>query len=183
MSFDWSKLKGVLGAALPAVASVIGTSYAGNAVKTLCNVLGLKEDSHPDEIANAYASASPEQLLQLKQLDSNERIRMEEIASNEFIQSYVAAMQDKASARTMNIEGRKEKDNTPRNLAYIITIATLLYFGLICSPWVSITGSEKDIVCIILGVMLGNWKEITGFYFGSSAGSRKKDEIISLQQK
>ena len=176
---DWSKLKGVLGAALPVVASVLGTPLAGGAVKALCNVLGLEDDASPAELENAYAIATPEQLARLKEIDSNERIRMEEIASNEFIRAHEIAKADVASARTREVESKKTGD-TEWIMKFIVIATFLIFCVLTLLPFFTTQDDfDADIIKNSLEIIKGMLWLVIGYYFGSSYSSRKKDDLIA----
>lgn len=54
-------------------------------------------------------------------------------------------------------------------LGFFATIGVLFYKT-------DIPGPVKDILLVMLGALLASWKEVTGFFFGSSSGSVKKDE-------
>ena len=168
MSFDWSKLKGVIGNTLPVIASVIGTPLAGGAVKTLCNVLGLKDDTAPDDIATAYQSASPEQIIKLKELDSIERIRMEEIAAY-----------NTNSAREMAKEMVKagKFDWTPRFLV-ISTVSMLFILTIICL-FIDQDSTDTQVINNVIQTLTNLLLLGFGYYFGSSSSSRRKDQTIA----
>ena len=53
---------------------------------------------------------------------------------------------------------------------FLGTIAGLIYSGR------SIEASVKDILLILIGVLASSFKDVVGYYFGSSLGSSKKDE-------
>lgn len=165
---SWSSVKSIIGNTLPAIAGILGTPAAVAPIKALCNIFGLKDDAKPDEIAEALQNATPEQLLRAKEIDSYERIRNAEIT-----------VYDRDSARKMNIAGRENKDNTPRNLAYIISFMLFLMIFLICSSYINISGTERDIACMLLGMLANEWKGAMQFYFGTTINSGKKDDVIS----
>jgi len=54
-------------------------------------------------------------------------------------------------------------------LGFFATIGVLFYKA-------DIPGPVKDILLVMLGALLASWKELTGYFFGSSSGSAKKDE-------
>lgn len=60
-------------------------------------------------------------------------------------------------------------------LAVMITIGFFAVVGVLL--WKDNIGSPvKDILLVMLGALLASWKELTGYFFGSSSGSAKKDE-------
>jgi hypothetical protein len=168
MSFDWSSLKGAIGNVLPAIASVIGTPLAGGAVKTLCNALGLKDDSSPTDIEAAYQSATPEQLIRLKELDSIERIRMEEISAY-----------NTNSAREMAKEMVKAGafDWTPRFL--VMATVSMLFILTVACLFINQDTADTTIINNVIQTLTNLLLLGFGYYFGSSSSSRNKDATIS----
>ena len=64
----------------------------------------------------------------------------------------------------------------PSVLALTTVIATFLLFFYFAQG--QFTGDKKDIVIYILGVLSTITTQIFAFYFGSSAGSKEKTEIL-----
>jgi hypothetical protein len=67
--------------------------------------------------------------------------------------------------------------------AFLAIVVTFGFFGVIA--WLMYAGKidpgVKDILLVLLGALLASYKEITGYFFGSSSGSAKKDEVINAQ--
>jgi hypothetical protein len=55
------------------------------------------------------------------------------------------------------------------SLGFFAVIGVLLWKTDIAAP-------VKDILLVMLGALLASWKELTGYFFGSSSGSAKKDD-------
>lgn len=69
-------------------------------------------------------------------------------------------------------------DNFQRYMQMFLAVAiTCGFFGVIAAlMWAgNIPASVKDIMLVMLGALLASWKEVTGYYFGSSSGSASKD--------
>lgn len=62
--------------------------------------------------------------------------------------------------------------------AFLAVVITVGFFGVIAALMKlgDIPSSVKDILLVMLGALLASWKEVTGYFFGSSSGSAKKDE-------
>lgn len=67
--------------------------------------------------------------------------------------------------------------------AFLAIVITLGFFGVIAALMVlgTIKPEVKDILLVLLGALLASYKELTGYFFGSSSGSAKKDEVINAQ--
>lgn len=42
---------------------------------------------------------------------------------------------------------------------------------------------NKEILNLVVGALIGSFASVVGYFFGSSAGSSKKDDIIAQQNK
>ena len=149
----------------PAIASAIGGPLAGNAVGALLKVFGVESEAQLDK---AVANASPEQLLLLKQAD------------NEFKLAYLnAEVKDKSDARNMQNNALQQEDKFAKRFVHYFAIfwsvVASLYIGFITFgniPQTSIRFADT-----ILGFLLGTIvTTIIQFFYGSSFGSRLKDE-------
>ena len=80
---------------------------------------------------------------------------------------------DRASARDMQ---RETKDWIPRALAVGVTFGFfgILFYMLIFG--LPTTGNEA--MLLMLGALQTAWTGVISFYFGSSSGSQKKDQMI-----
>jgi hypothetical protein len=165
------KIISIVRTVAPTIASAVGGPLAGMAVRTISDALLGKPDGTEEELAQAALAATPEQLLALKKAEQDFIVQMRELD----IDLERIGNQDRDSARNREI---KLKDVTPKVLAAIITVG---YFGVLF--WMlnyglpSNGGSEAMLV--MLGTLGTAWGGIVAYYFGSSAGSRDKNETIN----
>lgn len=165
-------LKDLLINAAPWLANAVGGPLAGIAVKAIGNALG-QPDATPDAVEKALAAATPDQILLLKQAEADFEIKMRELGFNSIQRLEEIAAGDRDSARKRQMETR---DTTPNNLAYIITAG---FFGLLLVMIFTEPpkGSET-----VLNVMLGSlgtaWMNSINFFFGTTASSQKKTELL-----
>ncbi len=155
----------------PTIATAMGGPLAGMAVRTLSETLLGKPDGTTDELAAAAAAATPDQLLSLKNAENQFKLEMKKLDVD--LERISAG--DRDSARQMAIT---TKDWTPRALAAVITIGffgVLMYMLMFGLP--SAGGGEAMLV--MLGTLGTAWGAVVSFYFGSSAGSRAKDEAAA----
>lgn len=155
----------------PSLASAVGGPLAGMAVRTISEALLGKPDGTETELAEAAAKATPEQLLALKKAEQDFTVRMRELD----IDLERISNADRDSARDREV---KTKDWTPRILAGLITVG---YFGalfyMLRNGLPQHGGSEAMLV--MLGTLGTAWGGVVAYYFGSSAGSKAKDEAMS----
>ena len=155
----------------PTIASAVGGPLAGMATRAISEALLGKPDGSEQELAEAAAKATPEQLLALKQAENEFAVKMRELD----IDLERIANEDRNSARHREIQTR---DWTPRVLAGLITSG---YFGALFYMLVNGLpqhgGSEAMLV--MLGTLGTAWGGIVAYYFGSSAGSKEKTEAMN----
>jgi hypothetical protein len=173
MSFDW---KGTIGTLAPTLAGIFGTPVAGVAVGALCKAFGLApspENAQALAEKAAAGSLSGDQLVLLRKAESDAKIALTKLGFDYNLEEDRLVISDRDSARKREIEIR---DWTPRILAYGVTLG---FFGLLVfmMKW-NVPGPNKDMLNIMLGALGGAWIQIVSYYFGSSAGSSKKDETI-----
>src|SRR6478609_1300497 len=70
MSDFFKTAGGILATIAPTVASVLGGPLAGMATTALISGLGLAPDASKDQVMQAIAQATPEQLITLKQIEA-----------------------------------------------------------------------------------------------------------------
>jgi hypothetical protein len=159
----------------PSIASAVGGPLAGMATRAISEALLGKPDGSEQELAEAAARATPEQLLALKQAEQDFAVKMRELD----IDLERIANEDRSSARNREVATR---DWTPRVLAGLVTGG---YFGVLFymlkNGLPQHGGSEAMLV--MLGTLGTAWGGIMAYYFGSSAGSKAKDEAMRRNSK
>ncbi len=170
---DWSDLgKNIIKFGAPilggAVAGPAGAALGG----TLAAMFGANPDSPKDILKKI--KADPDAALKLLEIQSNERIKIAETDTANF----KLALKGTENARNMAIEKIKlgKEDNTPRNLAYMLTIG--LFIIILLAIFVKIQPDAVGTVELMIGFWSSGTAAAWGFYLGSSAGSKKKDDMM-----
>lgn len=159
----------------PSIASAVGGPLAGMATRAISEALLGKPDGTEEELAQAVPNATPEQLLALKKAEQDFIVRMRELD----IDIERLSNEDRASARDREV---KTRDITPRLLAAAITVGYFsVLFWMLNHGLPNNGGSEAMLV--MLGTLGTAWGGIVAYYFGSSAGSREKNDTISKMMK
>jgi hypothetical protein len=175
MSFDW---KGLVKSIAPTIGTALGGPLGGIAGVALTKALGLGDATAKDEaaLATAVQGASPDQLLALKQADQEFALQMQKLGFENLEALEAIAAGDRANAREREI---KTQDWTPKALGLAITLGFfgLLYFLLRHEP----PSGSRDILNIMLGSLGSAWIGVVTYYFGSSAGSARKTELLSAK--
>lgn len=151
--------KTLLATVAPTVAGALGGPGASLAVNGLEKIFGFTPgQSVPEQLSDAIAGATPEQQMQLKEMELNFRL-----------ESLKTEYADTASARSMAVA---TKDNTQRILAYLIVAMTCLGEG-----YMLVHGAPVGIDQVVLGRILGTLDAaltlVLAFYFGATHSSNK----------
>lgn len=167
-------LKQVVRTVAPAIGTALGGPLGGTAVKYLADKFLGKPDASEAEVAEALAGASPEQLIRLKELDTDFAKHMADIG----VDLERIAYEDRASARDL-----AKVNNWPHIL--LSTIYTSGYFWLLwlfCTGQVHVVDTQAALFASIVGVLTAAQIQIMNFWFGSSSGSKAKDVHLANSQ-
>lgn len=168
---DW---KQILAGVAPAIATAVGGPLAGAAVSTLGRTLLGKEKATEQEVADAVMSLAPSELA-LKLKEANNFFLIENRKLD--VREQEIHQQDRASARDRET---KTADPTPRRLAYLILggfVAMVTYvigWGL-----AKMDTTQAAMAGTLIGFVSAKAEQIVAYYFGSSAGSKAKDDMLA----
>ena len=158
----------------PSIASAVGGPLAGMAVRTISEVLLGKPDGTEAELEEAAAKATPEQLLALKKAEQEFTVRMRELD----IDLERIGNSDRDSARNREVQ---TKDWMPRVLAFVVVGGFMLTVFMVLMGYVE--GMKDPLMATTVGTLIGfvsaKCEQVVAYYFGSSAGSKAKDEAMS----
>ena len=150
---------------VPTIATCLGGPLAGLAVTAVSKALGIDEDKVQDVIDSGKLNA--DQIASLKQAEIELQRQAQELGLN-FEQ---LAVQDRASARDLQ---KETKSFIPPLLSILVTIG---FFGILAGL-MSGKIMTSDALMLMLGSLGTAWTGIIAFYFGSSASSQAKDQMI-----
>lgn len=155
---------------LPTIATALGGPLAGVAVNFVADKLGIEEKT-ADSIKAAISGATPEQLVQMKQIDAE----LEKYFAGLDIQLEQIAAADRSSARDR--EAKTGDSTTPRLLALIITVGFFGVLGFLLTKGKPEQGG--DALLVMLGALGGAWASVVAYYFGSTKGSADKTALLA----
>lgn len=158
-------IKGLIADIAPSIASAVGGPLAGKAVGAILDAFGITDVS---EIETAVKNATPEQIIALKNAD------------NEFKLAYLnAEVKDKSDARAMQSIALGQSDLLSKRFVYGFAIywSVVASIYIACITFINIPTTSVRFADTILGFLLGTIiTTIIQFFYGSSYGSRLKDE-------
>lgn len=161
---------GILGSIAPTIAGLLPGPLGAMAKTAVTSLLGLKPDASEAEIEKTLATANPDMLLKLKQLDADFSEKMKQLDIDYEKMSY----EDTANARAREIA---LKDRTNKILAYMIIGGYLAVQAAVM--WLTPPAANHDLIIEGLSILKYSVVLVLGYYFGSSAGSKNKDSLIN----
>jgi hypothetical protein len=168
---DWKDIAGAVGKAAPILGTLLG-GPAGAAVGAIvASALGTGND--PAEVERAIA-ADPAALVKLREIEATKQVRLQELLTDQAKAEIQTAAADRASARER--EAKTGDTFTPRLLALLVTLG---FFGVLSFLLANGKPAQGgDALLVMLGSLGAAWTAIVAYYFGSSAGSAAKTEIM-----
>lgn len=154
----------------PTVASALGGPLAGMAVSAISKAIGVDEKEVGDLISNNKLTA--EQVAQIKIAEIELQKQAQELGLN----FEKLAVDDRKSAREMQAATRSI---VPPALAAIVTVG---FFGILVMMLLGKVDSNNPAILMMLGSLGTAWTGIIAYYFGSSAGSQAKTDLLSKAQ-
>jgi hypothetical protein len=149
----------------PTIATALGGPLAGLAIEAVSKAIGIDPKDVQSTISEGKLSA--DQIMLLKQAEVAMAARAQEMGLD-FAKLNV---EDRKSAREMQAETRSY---IPAVLAVSVTIG---FFGILIGMMTE-TFKASDALMLMLGSLGTAWTGIIAFYFGSSAGSQAKDDLL-----
>jgi hypothetical protein len=151
----------------PTIATALGGPLAGMAASAISKAVGVEPDQVQDMIANNKLSA--EQIAQVKLAEIELQKQAQELGLN-FAKLEV---EDRKSAREMQATTRSMM---PPILAGAVTVG---FFAIMTLMFFNKVDSNNPAILMMLGSLGTAWTGIIAYYFGSSAGSQAKTDLLS----
>jgi uncharacterized membrane protein len=156
---DWLKT------VAPTIATALGGPLAGMAVSAVAKAIGCEPDAVQDIISSNKLTAEQVASIQLAELELKKQ------AQSMNLDFARLTAEDKKSARDMQIA---TKSWIPSLLAISVTGG---FFGILVGLMYGQIQHAPQID-IMLGALGTAWTGIISFYFGSSASSQAKNELL-----
>jgi hypothetical protein len=149
----------------PTIATALGGPLAGLAIEAISKTVGIDPKDVQATISEGKLTA--DQIMLLKQAEIDMAAKAQEMGLN-FAKLNV---EDRKSAREMQAETRSY---IPAILAITVTVG---FFGILVGLMTE-TFKTSDALMLMLGSLGTAWTGIIAFYFGSSASSQNKDDLL-----
>lgn len=160
----------------PTVASALGGPLAGAAVTAIGDILGLS-DATEDKVAKVITDGqlTPDALAKIRELE----LQYQNDEKERGFKYAELAFQDRDSARKSNVAGGIQ------GKLFILSLL-LLCVTLGSEGYVLFRGYPTGIPDIVIGRILGLMDSVAmmvlAYYYGTSAGSAQKTELMAAQK-
>ena len=152
----------------PTIATALGGPLAGMAVSAISKAVGVDEDKVQDMISSNKLNA--DQVAQLKMAEIELARQAQELGLN----FEKLTVDDRKSAREMQATTRSW---VPPLLAAAVTFGFFAILGGMMFGKMSV--ADNTALTMMLGSLGTAWTGIIAYYFGSSAGSQAKTDLLS----
>ena len=150
----------------PTIATALGGPLAGLAVEAVSKALGVSGDEAKSMLDEGKMSA--DQIAQVKVAELELQKQSQALGLN-FEQ---LAVEDRKSARDMQTA---TKSLLVPTLAIIIVVS---FIGVVVGTMLGLSHIESAMAGTLVGYLSAKAEQVVAFYFGSSAGSQRKDELL-----
>jgi len=164
MAVNW---KSIVKSIAPVIGTALGGPMAGAAVKMLSSKLLGKEDGTEAELEQFISTASPDQLLQIKQIDNDFKLSMKALD----VDVFKLEQEGRANAR------ENHKDHfMPTLICIVLTlVVTVIAVGLMIT---TIPESNEGILNMIIGQVLTAWIGSVAYWVGTTKSSSDKSKLL-----
>ena len=158
--------------------SVAATALGGPIGAAGASMLGaaLGKEVKPAELEAELVklAATEEGRLKAAQIEQDFKLQMERLGLGhvEELERLAAADRDSARKREISV-----KDRMPMLLGITANIGFFATVGFLLFRTMPV--ESKDVLLLLLGALTATFKDVYGYYFGSSSGSAKKDDILN----
>ena len=162
---NWEKVGRAIADSAPILGGLLGGPAGGAAGALIASTLGTASDP---EAVLAKIQTDPSVLLQIKQLEKDERNQIREWQ----LSILQAELQDTQDAR---------KNNAGHWMPSCLTIfLTLMVCAMVYAIiFTVIPADNKDMAVYIFGVVTGAWTTCVAYWVGTSRSSANKDQALA----
>jgi uncharacterized protein YcbK (DUF882 family)/soluble lytic murein transglycosylase-like protein len=166
----------------PLLGAVLGgpPGLAAGAISLVTKGLGISSNSSLNDIVKKIEK-DPEAAIKVKQLE----VSYQQYLVSVRLQMDQAEYADRASARSREVDITKatgKRDWAPSLIGgFVVVTFTLIICVLIVNPPKKddLNQGYQSLINVLVGALAAGYSTVLGYYFGSSVGSRGKDQSIA----
>ena len=166
-------IKAILATVAPWIATAISGPLGGMAITAAADALGLTDKTEAS-LKLALSGATADDMLKLKQADQAFSVQMQSLGFSNQEKLAALAVDNTKDARGMQVQTRSR---IPAVLAILITLG---FFGILIGMLRGdLTATDNQALLIMLGALGAAWGAVVNFFFGSTAESGRKTELLA----
>ena len=151
----------------PTIATALGGPLAGMAVSAVAKAIGCEPDEVQDVISSGKLTSEQVAAIQLAELELKKQ------AQSMGLDFAKLTVEDRKSARDMQIA---TKSMLVPSLAILIVSA---FIGVVVATLGGFAVIDSVLAGTLIGYLSAKAEQVVNFYFGSSAGSQAKTELLA----
>ena len=173
----WNSIKGIVGKIAPVLGNAIVPGAGGIAGSLISSVLGC--DSDPMSIEKALINATPEQMVEIKNLENSHKEKLIELG----IENDKLYVQDIQDARRREIEIVKATGKKDYNL-YVLAWTVIVGFFALCGFLMvkPLPTGATEVVYMLFGALASGFGVVLQYFFGSSKSSSDKTTLMAVKK-
>lgn len=157
----------------PWIGTALGGPLGGMAISFAGKALGLTNATQ-ETLKTALSGMTPEQSLALKQADNEFQAHMAELGFKNIEDLEALAVQDRASARQMQIS---QPSRVPAILTVLITIG---FFGVLIGMMLGVLKVDNSPVSLmLLGALATGWTTSLAYWLGTTRDSANQSNLLA----
>lgn len=164
-------IKGVVGAVAPTVGAALGGPFGGLALKFLADRFVGGDTGRVEEFLVA-ATGDPDKVLELKRAE----VDFQKFLREAGIQEAELEVRDRESAREMAMARGLKMQGA---ISTVVLGGYFVILGLFFRGEVNINPDMQPAFLLLMGVLTASVPQILSFWFGSSRGSKEKDDAVA----
>lgn len=133
-------------------------------------------------ITQAIATATPEQLLALKQADNDFSLKMREMDYKEVTELAAGDSADTADARARDVAITEKLGTTNKRATGMLIVTVLALVGLVTVMLIKDIDANTalgGVILLLIGKFSNAWDTAFAYEFGTTRASKGKDETIT----
>jgi hypothetical protein len=154
----------------PSIASAIlsgGATLPQLALKAISDATGIDVSSE-DSAKNVIESATPEQMLKIKQADNSFKIRMREL-DNELTATELKDVQN----------ARDSHKHSAMPMVICLALTAMVTMGAVGLFTLDIPDENKEIAYLLFGTLLAKWGDSIAYWVGTTRSSAEKSRGLA----
>jgi Flp pilus assembly protein TadB len=160
-----SELKRLVASIAPTLGTALGGPLAGVATRYLANEWLGRETATEDDLIAAIQGADSNEIIELRKLDAEFKTELERLG-----------VQDRADARARDLQ--RSGNNWRADFLALIAIVGLVLCVWFIARDTAMPERAVNAIMFVAGILAAAVRDVYAFEFGSSRGSKEKDDII-----